>query len=83
MNKKEIKEFFNQVKGIKIRWSDWSKDEYFIPMKLNSVSMYGPSFNGGVHFKESLFYVESGFYPEFYGDKWEYFLDMDKELNNI
>ena len=31
MTEQEVKEFINHVKGKKIRWTGWSKDDYFIP----------------------------------------------------
>lgn len=41
MNTEERIEFFNQIKGKKIRWSKWDKGDYCIPNEhLNDLEFY-------------------------------------------
>ena len=66
--KEEI--FFEQVKGKKIRWSDWPKEEWFIPLFLIGGTLEGQFSSSSIR---STF-VNNGFEEGGYrGGKWEFY----------
>ena len=66
MKRSEEKQFFNKVKGKKIKWSNWG-NTYFIPKTLNKGVMTG-LFNGKTLISCR---VDNGFKSGDFGDKWE------------
>lgn len=86
MTKEEALAFFDRVRGEKIRWTGWPKDSYFIPYELSSSL---GEFIGDKHYEsghinmEMVYSMECGFHTNRYGYRWEYFIDMDKELSNV
>lgn len=76
-----INEFFSQIRNKKIRRTDWSDDEYFIPYRLilhkepyandDSYFMLGQYYLNDVEFIICEQEVASGFEPDKYGTKWE------------
>lgn len=73
--------FFAQVKNQKLRRSDWSEDEYFVPYQLIMVPeqhsrretyyLLGQYFLNEIEFIICEQEVDTGFEPNKYGTKWE------------
>ncbi len=62
MNSKQIQEFFEQVKGKKIRWSNWTDpDTYFIPTSLAVDVLIGCYFGSGSTEREGYWWISKGF----------------------
>lgn len=86
MTDKETLEFFNKVKGCKIRRTSWDKGDYFIPKRLEGNGiMYGTFYSSGKYeIRVDSRTISGGFKETTYIPyKWEYVIDMDKELENL
>lgn len=85
MNKEEALEFFNKVKGCKIRWTGWDKKDYFIPERLKDTFIYGTFYSS--MWKESrddFWSIAGGFKKtDRISSNWEYIIDINKELENV
>lgn len=70
----EAEEFFNQVKGKRIRLtgSGWGDDLSFEPMELNlfPTRLTGDLYSDGVFLRHDWFPVGNGFAEDEHGDRW-------------
>lgn len=86
MTREEALSFFDRIRGEKIRYSAWPKGSYFIPYELGSSidQFIGDKYYESGHINMEMVYsIERGFHTDSYGYRWEYFIDMDKELDNV
>lgn len=77
----DYKTFFDTVNGKKIRWTQWNKNSYFIPKKLKNDILIG--YDSDYVSKDAQWQVVNGFNFNDQGDRWEYFIDINKELENV
>jgi hypothetical protein len=70
MTEQEKQEFFEQVKGRKIRWSGWPKDRYFIPTRLNRDEIWS---------SREICLIYNGFNNYFDGH-WEFYESPEQTL---
>jgi hypothetical protein len=59
MTNKEYDEFFEKVKGKRIKYNYWDHDQYFIPYKQEISTIYGRTNNG----KTDWWGIWNGFEP--------------------
>jgi hypothetical protein len=67
-------EFFNEVKGKKIRWSDWKKGQWFIPIELVSNDKINGYDEIGAFITCSIY---NGFKESIYGTYWEFYKEPE------
>lgn len=77
----DYKKFFDKVKGKKIRWTAWDKNSYFIPKKLENSTLIG--YDSDYDSERTQWNIHNGFNFNDKSNKWEYFIDMEKELENV
>ncbi len=92
MTEKEAIEFFEEVKGKKIRYTDLPIGNYFIPnilgyIDLNTFTMKGVLYNGtGIRILDIDIdtYIFEGFSLDKYNGKWEFVEEnqVNQNLNN-
>lgn len=75
---KEWEEFFQQVKGKKIRWSGWGdKKRWIIPIKRDKD---GIEFEEkGTGYYQEKYYIEKGFNKDVTGKHWELYQEEEEE----
>jgi hypothetical protein len=83
-------EFFAAVKDKKIRRTDWSNDEYFVPFRLifhkdpheknSRYYMLGQYYLNEIEFIVCEQEIHKGFTPDKYGTAWELYAG-DKEYD--
>ena len=78
MTEEKIVEFFNKVKGKKIRWSTWSASDYMVPHTLYREPNYGYYLVGsgvccGVMDFVMSAYVQMGFDKDDLGNYWDFY----------
>jgi hypothetical protein len=73
--------FFNKVKGKKIRWTEWDLKHHTIPLELKGPTIGSMLCLNKPENNESQYWIMNGFDHCMDGYKWEYYIDMDDELD--
>lgn len=83
LNEKDALEFFNQVKGKKIRWSTWKNVDYFVPKVYNYPYITGVEYDNGKMINSSrAFTISNGFDLDINGC-WQYHNELDKLVHEV
>ena len=73
-------EFFNLVRGKKIRHTRWNNGHYFIPRTLTSDSILeGECYYEGIFQCHTRQFIGNGFESSQYNNEWEYYSDPSDE----
>jgi len=77
MNKQERLDFFNEVKGKKIKLTCWNGDGYFVPSSFDKDvnRMSGNFYTHDKTYFDTNYSIYEGFNDD-YGSNWEYYKDQ-------
>ena len=71
MTQEEREDFFQQIKGKKIRWSSWKDlSKYFVAEKLGVYDMSGTNFYEHSAEESAIWGIARGFQEQLTGSRW-------------